>query len=68
MVARRRLDAFAKVRGMSNEYVDPSGDTEQFKAFVHAPQEQTGRSRTPLIIGGVVAVALLALVVVILLG
>ncbi len=53
---------------MSNEYADPSGDTEQFKAFVHAPQEQAGRSRTPLIIGGVVAVALVALVVVLLLG
>ncbi len=53
---------------MSNEYVDPSGNTEQFKAFVHAPQERSTRSRMPLIVGGVVLVLLVVLVVALLLG
>jgi hypothetical protein len=53
---------------MSNEYADPSGNTEQFKAFAHQPAESPARSRTPMIIGGVVALALLALVVFLLLG
>ena len=53
---------------MSNEYVDPSGNTEQFQAFVHAPQEKAPRSRVPLIIGIVVVVALAVLVVALLLG
>jgi hypothetical protein len=53
---------------MSNEYVDPSGNTEQFKAFVHAPQDKAARSRMPLIVGAVVVIALVALVVVLLLG
>ena len=53
---------------MSNEYVDPSGDTEQFKAFVQAPPDRSTRSRTPMIVGGVVFVALVALVVALLLA
>ena len=53
---------------MSNEYADPSGNTEQFKAFAHAPAEAPTRSKAPLVIGGVVAVALLALVVFLMLG
>ena len=53
---------------MSDEYVDPSGNTEQFRAFVHAPQEKAKGSRVPLIIGGVVVVALIALVIALMLG
>jgi hypothetical protein len=48
---------------MSNEYVDPAGNTEAFKAFAQAPAETAGKSRAPLVIGGVVAAALLVLVV-----
>jgi hypothetical protein len=47
---------------MSNEYPDPSGNTEQFKAFVQAPPDSAGRSRAPLVIGGVVAVVLVVIV------
>ncbi|MGC9668907.1 hypothetical protein ACNTMW_20405 [Planosporangium sp. 12N6] len=47
---------------MSNEQVDPSGTTGQFKAFADASADESGRSRTPLVIGGVVAVVLLALI------
>jgi hypothetical protein len=47
---------------MSNDQVDPSGNTEQFRAFVRTPQETPRRSRTPLIMGVVVAVILVALV------
>lgn len=53
---------------MSNEYTDPSGNTEQFRAFVHAPPEKASGSRVPLVVGGVVAVALVALIVYLLLG
>jgi hypothetical protein len=53
---------------MSNEYVDPSGNTEQFKAFVHAPPDTAARSRVPLIIGAVVVIAVLAVVAVLLLN
>jgi hypothetical protein len=54
---------------MSNEYADPSGNTEQFKAFAQAPQEKAAaRSRTPMIIGAVVVAVLVALVVFLLLG
>ena len=53
---------------MSNEFADPSGNTEQFKAFAQAPADAPARSRTPMIIGGVVALALLALVVFLMLG
>jgi hypothetical protein len=54
---------------MSDENADPSGNTEQFKAFVHAPADQADRSsKLPLIIGGAVAVVLVAVVVFLLLG
>jgi hypothetical protein len=43
---------------MSDNHVDPSGNTEAFRAFTqNAPQEQAA-SRTPLIVGGVIAVAI----------
>jgi hypothetical protein len=50
---------------MSDNSVDPSGNTEAFRAFSQeAPQEPAAASKTPLIIGGVaVAVVLIALVV-----
>ncbi|MCW2640176.1 MAG: hypothetical protein JWP76_2482 [Dactylosporangium sp.] len=47
---------------MSNDHVDPSGNTGQFKAFAQAPPETAGSSRMPLVIGVVVALALVALV------
>jgi hypothetical protein len=53
---------------MSNEYVDPSGNTEQFKAFAQAPPDRSTRSRMPLIVGGVVLALLVVLVVALLLG
>jgi uncharacterized protein involved in exopolysaccharide biosynthesis len=50
---------------MSDNSVDPSGNTEAFRAFTQAtPQEQPAPSKTPLIVGGaLVAVVLIALIV-----
>ena len=50
---------------MADNSVDPSGNTEAFRAFTQAtPQEAPAASRTPLIIGAaVVAVVLIALIV-----
>jgi hypothetical protein len=50
---------------MSDNPVDPSGNTEAFRAFTRTPEPETpAASRTPLIIGGaVVAVVLIAVVV-----
>jgi hypothetical protein len=50
---------------MPDNTVDPSGNTEAFRAFTqNAPEEPKAASRTPLIIGavavGVVVVALIA--------
>ena len=55
---------FARVGRMSeNNPVDPSGNTEAFRAFTQQPQE-TEASKTPLIVGGVIAaVVLLALII-----
>ncbi|MFF5175493.1 hypothetical protein ACFY3U_23090 [Micromonospora sp. NPDC000089] len=57
---------------MPDEYVDPSGNTEQFRAFLHAPETvapAAAPSRLPLIIGGAVAaVVLIALVLWLALG
>ena len=63
--ACRRVRGFAMVERMSDNSVDPSGNTEAFRAFTQAtPQEQPAASKTPLIIGGaLVAVVLLALIV-----
>jgi hypothetical protein len=51
---------------MSEERVDPSGNTQAFRAFVQAGEEiqSEERSRTPLIAAGIAVVALIALVVV----
>lgn len=51
---------------MSDNSVDPSGNTEAFRAFQTAPAEQAApsSSKTPMIVAGVaVAVVLIALVV-----
>ncbi len=50
---------------MSDNSVDPSGNTEAFRAFsTNTPAEPAAGPRTPLIIGGVV-VALIVLAVII---
>ncbi|GAA2507233.1 hypothetical protein Ahu01nite_058440 [Winogradskya humida] len=52
------------VFGMSDNSVDPSGNTEAFRAFTHnAPEEPVAASKTPLIIG-VVAVAVVLIAVI----
>ena len=43
---------------------DPSGNTEAFRAFTDAPAEPEKASRTPLIVGGVVAVAVVVALIV----
>ncbi|MFI5889141.1 hypothetical protein ACIA5D_03370 [Actinoplanes sp. NPDC051513] len=51
---------------MSENSVDPSGNTEAFRAFQSAPAEPapTTTSKTPLIVTGVaVAVVLIAVIV-----
>ncbi|UQU65966.1 hypothetical protein COUCH_06595 [Couchioplanes caeruleus] len=49
---------------MSDNSVDPSGNTEAFRAFTHSvPEEPAPASKTPLIIGAaVVAVVLIAVI------
>jgi hypothetical protein len=50
---------------MPDNSVDPSGNTEAFRAFTqNAPQEPVTASRTPLIIGGaVLAIVVIAVIV-----
>ncbi|MBM2621158.1 hypothetical protein JIG36_37220 [Actinoplanes sp. LDG1-06] len=50
---------------MSDNSVDPSGNTEAFRAFTqNEPQESATATRTPLLIGGAaVAVVLIALII-----
>ena len=51
------------VSRMSDNPVDPSGNTEAFRAFTNTPPEPAAASKTPLIAGGViVALIVLALV------
>ena len=48
---------------MPDNTVDPSGNTEAFKAFTeNPPQEPATPSRAPLIIGGVILLVVLAVV------
>ncbi|MFF3864871.1 hypothetical protein [Micromonospora sp. NPDC001898] len=52
---------------MSDKYLDPSGNTEQFRAFAHAPEAGApttpAASQVPLVGGAaVVAVVLVVLV------
>jgi hypothetical protein len=52
---------------MSDDSADPSGSTEQFRAFVrHDPPAPPERSRLPLIIGVSAAVVVVVVVVVLL--
>ena len=47
---------FARVARMPDETVDPSGNTEAFRAFTNTPAEpERPASKLPLIIGGIVA-------------
>jgi hypothetical protein len=51
------------VMAMSDEYVDPSGNTEAFRSFAQGPEAEAAPSRLPLIIGiAVLAAILIALV------
>jgi hypothetical protein len=57
---------FAIVVAMSDNHVDPSGNTEAFRAFTQSapPEPQTANSRTPLIVAGAAAaVVVLALII-----
>lgn len=58
------------VGAMSDEYVDPAGNTEAFRSFVQRPPEaEEAPSRLPLIIGAaVLAVVALALILFLALG
>ena len=49
---------------MSDNSVDPSGNTEAFRAFTSTTPEAAAEapSKLPLIIGGAIAVVLIALV------
>ena len=64
-----KVDGMSTSQGSSNEpYVDPSGNTEAFQAFVNrggVPEVKPGgkRASTGLIIGIVVAVIVVAAVV-----
>ena len=52
------------VSRMSDNSVDPSGNTEAFRAFTNVPREPEPASKTPLIVGGVVAVVVVIAVIV----
>ena len=56
---------FAIVVAMSDNHVDPSGNTEAFRAFTQsAPQEPAAAAtKSPLIIAAVAAVVILALII-----
>lgn len=50
------------VKAMSDEYVDPSGNTEAFRSFAQKAEAEAAPSRLPLIIGiAVLAVIVIAL-------
>jgi hypothetical protein len=51
------------VEAMSDEYVDPSSNTEAFRSFVQAPEAEAAPSRLPLIIGVAVLAAVLVVLV-----
>jgi fatty acid desaturase len=48
---------------MSDEQADPSGTTDQFRAFVDEPTPETRPSRTPIIVAAVVAAIVVVAVV-----
>ncbi len=47
---------------MPDNHVDPSGNTEAFRAFTRTTPESGAPSKLPFVIGGVVAVVLIALI------
>ncbi|MFC4067639.1 hypothetical protein [Actinoplanes subglobosus] len=51
---------------MSDNQVDPSGNTEAFRAFTRTGPEAEAPSKIPYLIGGLVAVVLIAVIVVLL--
>ena len=58
---------------MSQERVDPSGNTEAFRAFVRAGQPEPAPARapiarTPIIVGAAIGAAVLIAVIVVLLA
>ena len=55
---------FAMVLRMSDNHVDPSGNTEAFRAFTQNTPQEPAASRTPLIVAGVIgAVVVIALII-----
>ncbi|MBO0867891.1 MAG: hypothetical protein J2P15_04945 [Micromonosporaceae bacterium] len=48
---------------MSENRVDPSGNTEQFRAFVESPEPAAKKSRLPLILIGVAVLAVAIVIV-----
>jgi hypothetical protein len=51
------------VSRMSDNSVDPSGNTEAFRAFTNVPSEPEPATKTPLIVGAVVAVVAVVVVI-----
>jgi hypothetical protein len=53
------------VIAMSDEYMDPSGNTAQFRAFVSEPEPapNPGRRTAILVVGGVLAVVAVVLAI-----
>ncbi len=49
---------------MSDNHVDPSGNTEAFRAFTQTPQPPPAKSRTPLIVGGAIVLVILIAVLI----
>ncbi|GIE27577.1 hypothetical protein Ait01nite_006220 [Actinoplanes italicus] len=49
---------------MSDNQVDPSGNTEAFRAFTRTTPDAEAPSKLPLVIGGVVAAVVLIAVIV----
>jgi hypothetical protein len=58
------MRGFAMVVRMSDNHVDPSGNTEAFRAFTESPQPEPASSRTPLIIGGVIVLVIIVAVII----
>jgi hypothetical protein len=53
---------------MSDEYADPSGNTQAFRAFVERGDPAPARSRLPIILGAAGVAALIILLVVLILA
>jgi hypothetical protein len=49
---------------MSDNHVDPSGNTEAFRAFTQEPQPEPTASRMPLIIGGAIVLIVIIAVII----